>query len=321
MVADGQDRAQRAVADVTSVPAPSPFVAIPTQMLDLLEQPWAIRLSVLRMALSWVELGAIPTTALAPETRPAQARRAAATAVIPVMGPITRYATPMSFLCGGASTEEISAALTEALSDPDVADIVLQIDSPGGTTDGIPELAAEIRAARERKPITARVDTVAASAAYWLASQASRVEVTPSGSVGSIGVFGVHMDRSQQMAMAGVKPTIIAAGRYKTEANPYEPLSDEARAEIQRSVDAFAEMFIADVAAGRGTTAERVRAEFGEGRMVRARDAVTRGMADAVMPLAGTSGTTASLTQASLDQRVLLAVAHANASRIQRAVR
>lgn len=257
-------------------------VAIPSELLELAAEPLAIRESALRQVYAWLDAGSIPVTALSfDRPRPARSTQGA-TSVIQVHGPITRRPTALSFLCGGASTEEISAQLRDALADDGVDRIVLDVDSPGGTIDGIPELAAEIHAAREQKPIVALVDTVAASAAYWLASQANEIVVTPSAKVGSIGVFAVHVDESRALELRGVRPTIVHAGKFKVEESSAYPLSDEARASIQERVDAYHAMFVRDVARGRGVTEDRVRADFGQGRVVLAEAAVAAGMADRV---------------------------------------
>jgi ClpP class serine protease len=89
-----------------------------------------------------------------------------------------------------------------------------QIDSPGGALDGVPEFAGEIFATRGRKKVIAIANTIAASAAYWIASSAEELVVTPSGSVGSIGVFAVHEDLSKALDMAGLKVTLLAAFRW-----------------------------------------------------------------------------------------------------------
>jgi signal peptide peptidase SppA len=165
---------------------------------------------------------------------------------------------------------------------------VLDIDSPGGSIAGITELAAEIRSARGAKPIVAVANTLAASAAYWLGSQADQFVVTPSGHVGSIGVYAVHQDVSKMLDEAGVKMTIVSAGPHKTEGNEFEPLTDEARAEIQARVDASYDQFVEDVAAGRNVPVATVRADFGGGRVLTARDALKAGMVDRVETLAQT---------------------------------
>jgi signal peptide peptidase SppA len=172
-----------------------------------------------------------------------------------------------------------------AMADAEVGAVVLDVDSPGGVVDFIPETAAIIRAAKGKKPITAVANTLAASAAYWLASQADELSVTPSGEAGSIGVYAAHRDISGQLELAGIKNTLIHAGKYKIEGNPWEPLSDEAREHIQGDVDAFYDMFTADVAKGRGVKQKSVEEGYGEGRVLNAREAVKTGLADRVETL------------------------------------
>jgi len=173
----------------------------------------------------------------------------------------------------------------EAMGNEDVGAVVIDVDSPGGTVDHVPEVAAEIRAARGRKPIVAVANTLAASAAYWLVSQADEVVVTPSGEAGSIGVYAAHRDMSGALEMAGIKNTLIHAGKYKTEGNPFEPLTDDAREHIQEDVNAFYDLFTADVAQGRGVKQQAVRDGYGEGRVLNAKNAVRDGLADRVETL------------------------------------
>jgi signal peptide peptidase SppA len=132
-----------------------------------------------------------------------------------------------------------AAAFRQALADPSIGGIVISVDSPGGSVYGVPELVAEIYRARGQKPVVAVADSMAASAAYWIACQAEQVYVTPGGEVGSIGVLTAHADMSQALANEGVSVSVISAGRYKAEASPYAPLTDEARAAIQARVDEY----------------------------------------------------------------------------------
>lgn len=208
----------------------------------------------------------------------------AGVAVIPLKGVLRPNPSIISMLfgMGGGGLRMFREQLRQAVASDDVTSILLDVDSPGGTIDLIPETAADIREAAKVKTVRAIANTDAASAAYWLASQADELAVTSSGRVGSIGVFMVHDDWSGFNERMGVTPTYIAAGKFKTEANPDAPLSDEAREAMQAEVDSYYDMFVADVAKGRGTTAAKVRAGFGEGRMVTAKDAIAEGMADTV---------------------------------------
>lgn len=182
----------------------------------------------------------------------------------------------------GTSVQGFREKFREALANPNVKAIVFNVDSPGGTVSGVPELAEEIFQARAIKPIIAVADVFAASAAYWLAAAATKLLVTPSGSVGSIGVFAMHVDQSKLLQDVGFKVTLISAGRYKVEGNSFQPLSEEAHAQIQKDVDSVYEDFITAVAKFRGTDVERVLNDFGQGRMVMAKDAVAVNMADGI---------------------------------------
>lgn len=204
-------------------------------------------------------------------------------AVIPLQGLITPRSTLLSLLFGGGGgLQGFRAAFREAMNDASVETILLEVDSPGGLVDLVPETAAEVRAARGTKKVVAHANVRAASAAYWIASQAEEFVVSPSGEVGSIGVFVAHEDISQAEEMHGIKTTLISAGKYKTEGNPYEPLSADARNALQGFVDELYAMFTADVAEGRGTSAQAVQNGFGQGRLELAADAVRLGMADRV---------------------------------------
>ena len=214
-----------------------------------------------------------------------QKRSTGTVAVVPVFGTISQRMNLLSAFSGGTSTELLGKQFDEAMSDSDVSSIVLEIDSPGGSTDGVAEVAKKILDARGQKPIVAAVNSMSASAAYWIASAADEIHVTPSGMVGSIGVFALHNDISEMNEKLGVRPTYVSAGKYKVEGNPDEPLTDEAHAALQSLVDEFYGMFTAAVAKGRGVNVSDVRDGFGQGRVVTAKEGVRLGMADRVMTL------------------------------------
>lgn len=203
-------------------------------------------------------------------------------AVLPVYGVVAPRMTMMTRMSGGTAAEELGNNIVALAADPSVSAIVLDVDSPGGAATGIPELAAKIRAAAEQKRIIAMVNHLAASAAYWIASQASEIVSSPSGEVGSIGVYMVHFDESEMYADAGIKPTIVRAGKYKAEGNPFEPLGDEAKAAMQATIDDWYSQFVGAVAKGRGVSAKEVRDSYGQGRVVSSTQALKSGMIDRI---------------------------------------
>lgn len=261
----------------------------------LYDRPWAILPATLGLIIDIAEFRAaggelsqdeIQARIEAASNGPRKGGRQAGTvAVIPAYGPISMRQNLMSANSGGTSIEGLTADFRAAMADPAVDAVVFEIDSPGGTIDGIPELADEIYAARGQKPILAHANTMAASAAYWIGTAADQLMVAKSGAVGSIGVFTAHQDESKAAEDAGVKTTLVSYGKYKTEGNRWEPLSDDARANLQAQVDAIGGMFEAAVARGRGVPIDTVRKSYGQGRIVLAKEAVAAGMADGIATL------------------------------------
>lgn len=203
-------------------------------------------------------------------------------AVVPIYGPISHRDSALSMMLSGTSTARLTQMMKRLAADDSVNAIMLNVDSPGGTVGGLPELAATIRAVRDVKPVVALVNSLGASAAYWIASQATTILATPESLTGSIGVFTQHVDCSQMMEREGLKTTYIHAGRYKVEGNPSEPLSDEARDHIQKLVDETYDQFLGEVAKGRGITRAKVKADFGEGRVMGPSEAKAAGMIDRI---------------------------------------
>ena len=209
-------------------------------------------------------------------------RRLNSVAVLPLFGTIFPRANMMTDVSGATSAERFQTAFSQLVQDPEISAIVLDVDSPGGQIGGVDELARSIYEARGKKPVVAVANHTMASAAYWIGSAADELVVTPSGEVGSVGVYAVHQDVSAALEKDGVKVSLISAGKYKVEGNPYGPLTEEAKAAIQDKVNEAYTAFVEAVARNRGVNAEDVRNGFGEGRMVGARQAVKLGMADRV---------------------------------------
>jgi signal peptide peptidase SppA len=206
--------------------------------------------------------------------------RSGAIAVIPAHGPIVQRASQIGMCESGASCDMIGAQLNDAQADDSVAQILLDIDSPGGSVYGVQELAAQIAASK--KPVIAVANSLAASAAYWLGCAASEFYVTPGGEVGSIGVWMAHQDWSKALAETGVDTTLISAGKFKVEGNPYQPLDADARAFMQSRVDDYYSAFTKGVSKGRKVPIDAVRNGMGQGRVLGADDALSEKMVDGI---------------------------------------
>lgn len=177
---------------------------------------------------------------------------------------------------GMADYNDVEDAMLAAADDPSVSHIVMHIDSPGGTVTGLPELAAKIRGIE--KPITSYTEGMAASAAYWLAAQADHVLLSESASVGSIGVYVALLDQSRWLENMGLKVNAISAGKHKLDYASFQPLSEDAKARMQASVDKWHARFKSEVTRNRSIPSENMEGQTFEGH-----EAVDAGLANGVV--------------------------------------
>ncbi|UST83336.1 S49 family peptidase [Pseudomonas siliginis] len=175
-------------------------------------------------------------------------------AIIPVVGPVFRYANLFTEISGATSTQVLATDLQTALDDPKVSAIILNIDSPGGVAAGINELADQIHAARDRKRIVAYIGGTGASAAYWIASAASEIVIDETALAGSIGVV-VEAVVGGEEANGRKRYQIVS----RNAPNKRVDLStEEGRAKVGETVDAMGDVFVAKVARNLGVEPERV---------------------------------------------------------------
>lgn len=201
-------------------------------------------------------------------------------AIVPVAGTLFHQWNSVRPNSGATGYDGLRLCIQRALADEDVDAIVFEIDSPGGMVSGLDEVASLIR--ESSKPTAAYVDAMAFSAAYYIASQADQIVLTPSGQVGSIGSLILHLDQSAALESNGLKYTFIHSGEHKVDGNSLEPLSDNARGEFQRAVDEARAEFAEAVGMGRGERFTAQQALETEARVFNASDALEMGMVDAV---------------------------------------
>jgi signal peptide peptidase SppA len=170
-------------------------------------------------------------------------------AVIAVDGVIGKRVSALEKSSGTVDVDDVAAALREAYDNRAVRGIVLDINSPGGTVTGVPELASLVASAPKR--VVAYTDTMAASAAYWIGSQADAFVAAPSSTVGSVGVYLALLDQSRAYELAGYRKEVIKSGKIKGIGVPGTALTDEQRAHLQQATDALHAQFKAAVRAGR----------------------------------------------------------------------
>lgn len=153
----------------------------------------------------------------------------------------------------------ITSLVETALADDSVAGIALDVNSPGGMVSGAFEAADVIKAAIEQKPVWAIVDSSSYSAAYLISSGATKIVAPKAGGVGSIGVVTMHVDVSKLYESWGIKVTMLYAGEYKADGNPFEELSDEVKTRIEARLEQAYNLFVDAVAVGRNIEPDVVK--------------------------------------------------------------
>ena len=191
--------------------------------------------------------------------------------VIPVRGPIFRYANLFTEISGATSTGKLAKSINKAIEDPGVKKVILKFDSPGGQVTGINELTKIIKEGAEKKPIIAYVEGSAASAAYWLASAASEIVADETALVGSIGVVATFRKREDDT----VEIVSSNAPRKRPDIN-----TKEGKDEVRKTLDAIADVFVEAVAENRGVDKQYVLDNFGQGGVLVGRAALAVGMID-----------------------------------------
>ena len=204
-------------------------------------------------------------------------------ATIPISGVLLKTVPGWVRYWGIEATgyDEIRQMLALAVSDPRVERIELRIDSGGGQVAGGMEAADAIRAADAVKPVTAVVEDLAASGAYWLATSARRIEAGRNAEVGSIGVYMVYRDWSKMFEAAGVKTIVIRSGEHKGMGVEGAPITEAQIAAEQEIVDQIAGHFVQQVATGRRMTVDKIQS-LATGRAWLAPAALKLGLIDAL---------------------------------------
>ena len=263
------------------------------RILDILNAPWAIipdRLLEIRELYfahtrrEKIDLKAWEASTGRPQgSQPDPYQVVNGVAILDIQGVMTKADSAWNRFCGMTSTQGLRRDLQLALDDRGVRAILLRVDSPGGAVDGTQELADAVFAARDQKPIAAFVDGCMCSAAFWVGAAASKIFIgSDTSSVGSIGVYTTHVDQSKAEADAGLKVTVIKAGKFKAAGHPHGPLSEQDQALITDQIDHIYSIFVNEVAKFRGVSVETVLADMADARVFLGKQAIEAGLVDGV---------------------------------------
>lgn len=199
-------------------------------------------------------------------------------AVLPVSGTLVGKTRSLQPYSGMTGYNGIIARLQQAMSDPSVDGIMLDMDTPGGMVSGAFDCADIIARMRDIKPVWALANDMNCSAGQLIASAASRRMVTQTARTGSVGVMMAHSNYGAALKTNGVEVTLIYSGDHKVDGNPYEKLPKDVRADFQTRIDATRQMFAEKVSAYTGMSVQAVLDT--EAAVFSGQESVDSGLAD-----------------------------------------
>ena len=203
-------------------------------------------------------------------------------ATLSIHGPILRQASGLTRLIHAALGEPLAESgplagmIAELQNSPNIKVVLLDIDSPGGTVNGTPELAAAVARLSRTKHVYAYTAGLCCSAAYWVASQCDAIYAAPSSRLGSIGVILQIQDTAGALHRSGIQVETFTAGKFKGTGAPGTSLSEEQRSLLQQQVESTWADFRAAVNRRRNVAEDKM-----EGQTFSGSEAKAFGLADA----------------------------------------
>ena len=252
-----------------------------SKILTKLNEPWLVTSEVHAALSEIVRLHLAGVEGLAEDQPEAEVQIDGNIAILPVKGVMTQ--APSAFekiMLGATDTDQITKSARQLAFDDSVEGVLLDIDSGGGSVAGVIEAANSIKSLAKKKPVVAYAGGVAASAAYWIASQADIIIATDSARLGSLGVYIPFVDASKAFSMEGLEVDVIknAEGVHKGAGYYGTSLSEAQREQMQVEVQEIFDCFISDVKKGRKSLADNAAM----GQTFMAKSAKGAGLVDVV---------------------------------------
>ncbi len=204
--------------------------------------------------------------------------------ILKIEGIIVAKSDIFTEIFGGAPLDVLTEDFKSLVENDNINTIVLDIDSPGGTIDGVAVFAEMVFQGRKEKTILSHTSSIMTSAAIWIAAAAHKIFISDNTvTTGSIGVLTTHLNFEMFNEKIGIIPTEITAGSHKRITSQLKPLTSEGRAVLQGQVDHIMGVFVNDVARFRGVTTQNVTASMADGKIFLGSQAVEAGLVDGII--------------------------------------
>ena len=204
--------------------------------------------------------------------------------MVKLSGMITEEDDSSGWVVDPASSQAALRKIHSAKDNPDIAGILLYVNSGGGgitASDVLWKSLKDFKAADTNRVVVVLMGSVAASGAYYIATAADAIVANPTTLTGSIGVILNSFNVQELAGKIGLKSVTIKSDGNKDILSPFAELTPEQQQMLQDMVDAMHSRFVSIVAEGRGLEEARVRA-IADGRILLAQEALDNGLVDTI---------------------------------------
>ena len=182
------------------------------------------------------------------------------------------------------SYHKYAPLIEKAFNIPDLDEVALVINSPGGSPAQCSLISTLIRDLAKEKdvPVTAFVEDVAASGGYWLACAADEIYVQPSSIIGSIGVIAAMFGFDKTIQRYDVERRVYTAGDHKSFMDPFQPEDEHAVKRLKTMQKDIHKTFIDWVKDRRGEKLKGTDKTLFEGDVFVGETGIEKGLVDEI---------------------------------------
>ena len=205
------------------------------------------------------------------------------TAIIEIHGKLVAGSAWYNQFLGRTGYGEIMEAFSRIAEVSGINQVLMNISSGGGSTDGVDETSKYITAFDKNVlPVYAHTSSNMLSAAMWIGSSARKRWATDMASVGSIGVIAVHKEYTEMFKKEGIKVTVFREGENKALVSPYEKLTEKAIDYIKTQMERINTFFVEALASNLSLTEAYIRNKIADGSEFFGAEAKSLGLIDKV---------------------------------------
>ena len=210
-------------------------------------------------------------------------RRRTKIAVLNAVGAITSGESGYDPVNGAiVGSDSLVEYIRRIRGDSSLRAIILRVDSPGGSSTASDVIWRELmitKSGDNPRPIIVSMSDLAASGGYYIAMAGDVIVAQPGTLTGSIGIYSGKYVTGGTFEKLGANIESTSTGRHAEIYSPDRRFTDEERAKVMESMQAFYDQFVEKVAEARQTTPEKID-QIAQGRVWTGQQAKQVGLVD-----------------------------------------